>query len=250
MLSTQEQQQQPAGNTAGCTALGMSNNVICTVCAGEYPHDRKHFGYHKKSGLSSVCVKCTRDRMLRNNQRAKEKRLSKLDAIESAGVDLYTKLAMAGGSNIPHSAELVEKLCQYFGGVSGFAAIMVKQYWDCGPGTSGRNKLLETITKLITTNVDSGGAKKPLTLWTEDELEAELSERFRLAVLSQRTIVDGTQAPEESQPADHALDADDDATRCIGDEGVTGGTERAATGGSEALPADPEAGRGPPLQGE
>jgi hypothetical protein len=217
---------------------------LCIHCATEYPHDREHFYWHKSDGLSSVCLSCHKAQRRHQRQAEKAKRAKALKKIEASGIDLYAKLAQAGGSNIPHSAELVEKVCEYFGGVSGFAAIMVKQYYDAKPGTSTRNKVLETICRLIQSNVDSGGAKKPLTLWTEDELEAELQERFRLAVLSQRVLIDAKPTPQGESPED-SEDPHPDAASGGEDQGTPVGTAGTPTGGAETLSADSPAGRDP-----
>jgi hypothetical protein len=34
------------------------------------------------------------------------------------------------------------------------------------------------VTRLVTTNADQGGSKKPLTFWSEDELNAEIEQRI------------------------------------------------------------------------
>jgi hypothetical protein len=73
---------------------------------------------------------------------------------------------------------------QYFGGVAGFSAVLVKQFWDSPPGGSARNRLIETMCRLVSKNVEQGGAKKPLAMWTDEELEKELNERFKLAIQS------------------------------------------------------------------
>jgi hypothetical protein len=42
--------------------------------------------------------------------------------------------------------------------------------------------MLDLIAKLVTTNADQGGSKKPLALWSEGELEGELDLRIRQAM--------------------------------------------------------------------
>jgi hypothetical protein len=221
----------------------------CIHCATLLPHDREHFYWHKREGLTNVCLSCHKAQRRHQKKAEKAKRATALKKIEASGIDLYAKLAQSGGSNIPHSAELVEKVCEYFGGVSGFAAIMVKQYYDAKPGTSTRNKVLETICRLIQSNVDSGGAKKPLTLWTEEELETELQERFRLAVLSQRVLIDAKPSS-EGQSAEDSEDSQPDPTSGGEDQGTSVGTPGTPTGGAETLSADAPARGDAPLHGE
>jgi hypothetical protein len=222
---------------------------LCVHCAKEYPPDREHFYWRKSEGLTNVCISCHKAQRRHAKRQEKAKRAAGLKQIEASAVDLYSKLAQSGGSNIPHSAELVEKLCEYFGGVSGFAAIVVKQYYDAKPGTSTRNKVLETICRLIQTNVDSGGAKKPLTLWSEEELEAELQERFRVAVLSQRILIDAKPTP-EGESAEDSEDSEPVPASVGQDQGTPERTEGTPTGGAEAVPADPSAGGDAQVSGQ
>lgn len=244
----------PLVTPAGCYHLVMSEPApkLCIHCGTTFPHTREHFAFSKRDGLSSVCKRCQREKNKLAVKKATAKRKSNLRAIEAAGIDLYSKLAQSGGSNIPHSAELVEKVCEYFGGVAGFAAIMVKQYYDAKPGTSTRNKLLETISRLIQSNVDAGGAKKPLTLWTEEELEAELKDRFQQAVLAQRLVIDApktTDAP-PGEPAEDSADSCDDAASSGENQGTASGATGAEGRSPPSIQPDSGSGANPPLHGE
>lgn len=238
----------PLVDPAGCYHFCMSQP--CIKCGVEYPHDAEHFHQHKGKELSGVCKQCHKADRKRDAEKAKAKRRSNLKKIEASGIDLYAKLAQAGGSNIPHSAELVEKVCEYFGGVSGFAAILVKQYYDSKPGTSTRNKLLETICRLIQTNVDSGGAKKPLSLWTEEELESELQDRFRNAILSQKLVLDAKETPEDSDPSEDSDDPLDDPASGGEDQGTAIRIEGTASRSLESLLPDSDAGEDSSVSGE
>jgi hypothetical protein len=100
----------------------------------------------------------------------------------------------------------------YFGGVAGFSSIVLKQYFDAKPGSAARTKMLEMMTRLVTTNAEQGGSKKPLLMWTEDELQAELDQRI-LEVVQQSParIVDAGKV--EALPAPGAmLEAEEGAT--------------------------------------
>jgi len=211
----------------------------CTHCGEEYPAEHDYFPISKKSGMANVCRSCLNKQKKIQRERAADRRQKSLDRIEQAGMDIYAAAARHGGNNIPHSAELVEKVCEYFGGVSGFAAILVKQYYDSKAGSSTRNKLLETVVRLIHGNVEQGGTKKPLDLWTEEELEAELQNRFRMAVLENRTILDATP---EAKHLEDTSNPDDDPTRPESDSGDTHRTEVEAERGSEPLRPESDAG--------
>lgn len=230
----------PLAKPAGCYHLYMSQP--CIKCGVEYPLDAEHFHQHKGKELSGVCKQCHKADRKRDAEKAKAKRRASLKKIEEAGIDLYAKLAQAGGSNIPHSAELVEKVCEYFGGVSGFAAIMVKQYYDSPAGSSTRNKMLETVCRLVQSNVDSGGAKKPLSLWTEEELESELQDRFRKAILSQRLVIDAQETPEDSDAPEDSENPLDDPASGGQDQGTPIGIEGETGRSPESLHPDAPAG--------
>jgi hypothetical protein len=179
----------------------------CNVCGNSFPLDKQHFRWRKDLEIfTAECLACRAKQRRESKDRAALKRSEALSTIEEAGVDLFLRSAQKGGSNIPHTAEVIERIFQYFGGAGGMAAVMVKQYWDSAPGSSARNRLLETICRMVTKNVDSGGAKKPLSLWSEEELENELNQRFEqaLSAFQGRTInvrpAEALPAPEEAAP--------------------------------------------------
>ena len=64
-------------------------------------------------------------------------------------------------------------------GVQVSASMLVKQYYDAPPGSATRTKMLEAITKLTVQTSEMGASKKPLELWTDDELEEELDKRSK-----------------------------------------------------------------------
>ena len=137
----------------------------CSVCGHDWPLDPDNFSWREKDGkgyYTAQCKKCIKKARAISRVRQQEKRKDGLDKIERLGVDAFIKASKGGGSNIPHTAELVEHVFNYFGGVGGFSAVLVKQYFDSPPGGSTRNRLLETMCRLVAKNVDSGGAKKPL----------------------------------------------------------------------------------------
>ena len=227
----------------------------CIDCGDTFPLDKKHFRWRvkdDKGSFSNDCRLCRAKKRAAAREKKSVKRSLDLQEIESAGVDLFLESIAKGGSNIPHSAELIEKVFEYFGGVSGFSAIVVKQYWDSKPGSSARNRLLETMCRLVSKNVEQGGAKKPLNLWSEEELEAELDNRFKQAFAAYA----GVTVDAIPQKAPESLPAPD--TQHTGPDGVPEGIDQGASvrasgsqgGGAKALPGEPDPGTSPRLQGE
>lgn len=138
------------------------------------------------------CKTCRSERERKRRKQAKDQRL---DQIEAESVTAFCQVARMGGSNVPHAAELVETIMEYMGGVAGFTSLFMKQYYDSPPGGAHRTRMLETIARLVKDNTAMGGAKKPLSHWSEDELEDELRQR----VLETVQVIQALPAPEERE---------------------------------------------------
>jgi hypothetical protein len=157
---------------------------VCIECGLSWPATTTY--YHKsKDGFHARCRKC-RNSKLRGER--KKKSNSKLDEIEKGAVKLFVASARLGGANIPHSSELLEVLMEYFGGVRGFANAYMKQYFDAPVGGAFRTKMLDSMVRLVTNNTAMGGAKKPLDLMSEDELEAELRRQVMEAAMQIKKV--------------------------------------------------------------
>lgn len=190
----------------------MSALRICIGCQQSLPADTKHF-HRSKDGFHARCRKC-RNRLERGKRQ--KKRNKKLDEIERGAVDLFVTAARIGGANIPHSSELLEVMMEYFGGVRGFASMYAKQFYDSPAGGAFRTKMLDTVVRLVVGNTAMGGAKKPLELMTEEELEAELRRQVVEAAMNMQkvSVIDEVRAlpaaqgesPEIPQPANNAAD--------------------------------------------
>jgi hypothetical protein len=239
---------------------------ICSKCGKTYPLDRKHFRWKVQDGkghFTPDCLVCFAQGKKQSKKRAKARQASALRQIEDAGAQAFLRSVAQGGSNIPHSAEVIERVMQYFGGVAGFSAMLVKQYYDAPPGGSTRSRLLETMCRLVSKNVDQGGTKRPLNLWSEEELEQELDRRFERAVANFKGVtLDGQEEADQIRIAQEAeaslnpaaalpaLTAGPDAVRTAEPAGTSGRTEGTPGRGPAALQAEPEPGEGSPVEGE
>ena len=225
----------------------------CFRCGRTLDKTSANFRYRVAEGSTPSWERTCRDCRLLQRKKAKlkaaDKREVALRKMESSGVDALVATALAGGSNIPHSAEVLEMVMQYFGGVCGFSGLVVKQYFDSPPGGSARNRLIETIVRLVSKNVEQGGAKKPLTLWSEDELEGELTARFEEAVKSYNGVTINGKAHKTAQKAITSIEPADgsllDAIRARQVEESPDGDSGAEDRGSAALQADAPAGTDP-----
>jgi hypothetical protein len=162
----------------------MADHKACVECGVSYPATVANF-HKSKDGFHSRCRHC---RNKQERQKTKKKRNGKLAEIEKGAVDLFVASARLGGANIPHSSELLEVLMDYFGGVRGFANAYMKQYYDSPVGGAFRTKMLDSVMRLVVGNTAMGGAKKPLDLMSEDELEAELRRQVLEAAMTMRKV--------------------------------------------------------------
>ena len=163
----------------------MAEYKACIQCGVSYEATERHFHKAKEGGLHARCKKC-RNKHEKKNRAKKTNR--KLEEIEKGAVDMFVAASRIGGANIPHSSELLEVLMEYMGGVRGFANLYMKQLYDSPAGGAFRTKMLETVVRLVSANTAMGGAKKPLTLWTEDELEDELRQRIVEAAITIKAL--------------------------------------------------------------
>jgi hypothetical protein len=154
----------------------MAQTKVCAGCGEEFPATAHHFKRTKAGGLTENCLECRRKKN-RGQKIAKKERT--LDDLEKGATGAFLKAAANGGENIPHVSEVLERVMGYFGGSNGFAAMLMKQYFDSPPGSATRTRMLESILKLTVSVSESGAAKKPLELWTDEELEGELDKRIR-----------------------------------------------------------------------
>lgn len=203
-----------------------SSTRRCDTCEEILP---LHKDYYAPTGngdtYSYVCVKCT------DRKKAEEE----IQKIEEEALTRLRSLPLSGGSNIPHTAELLEGAMVAFGGTAGFSNLLMKQYLDAKPGSRIRSGILEMITRLASKNTEVGGAKKPTELMSEEELEAEIELRLKNAVTmfggNRKVVVDV-----ENDTAN--LDLPNGRV-----EELASGVERAAIGVAEAIQANAEAGR-------
>lgn len=209
---------------------------VCSECGQQLPDNQDNFKRKKDGLLDTRCLICRR---AINAGKRRRKKAQYLKDVEVGAVNNFLRAAQTGGQSIPHSAELLERLMEYFGGTSGFSALLVKQYFDSPPGGAARTKMLETVVRLVTKNTDQGGAKKPLTQWSEEELEAELDGRLRvLASEFQGRIINGTISQETASPPAIADREVDERVRDEPDQGDPGGAGGPEDRGAEALSPD------------
>ena len=163
---------------------------VCIVCGGTH------------QGRGTTCPECRRTEAQKKVVKREEKTL---DRIEQEAARLFTRGASRGGENVPHVSEVLERVMSLFGGSGGFASMLVKQYFDAAPGSATRTKMLEAVTKLTVQTSEMGASKKPLELWTDDELEEELDKRLEGIAANYQVIEAQPSEPDLLGLTDHGL---------------------------------------------
>jgi hypothetical protein len=212
----------------------------CDNCKQVKPLNKKHFPRLKgtQHNFQWVCRPC----------KTKIKQQAKMEGLERAAIGTYLSRTVSGGSNIPHTAELLEGIMHYFGGANGFASLVMKQYFESAPGSRMRNSLLEMVVRLASKNTEQGGAKKPIDLYSEEELEAEIDKRLRQAVLTYGGVRHIDVEEEKPNPALPAPDSPEHIELPAGRvEELAERASREAHRSLAALQADREAERVSPL---
>jgi hypothetical protein len=162
----------------------VSEYRACAKCGTSFPATSEYF-HKSKDGLHARCRKC-RNKSVKEGR--SKRRNKKLDEIERGAVKTFIAAARVGGANIPHSSELLECMMEYFGGVRGFANAWMKQFYDSPAGGAFRTKMLDSTMRLVVGNTAMGGAKKPLELMSEEELEAELRRQVLEAAMNLQKV--------------------------------------------------------------
>lgn len=157
---------------------------VCIGCGGSYPATTEFF-HKSKDGFHARCRKCRNSKIRKGREKRRNK---KLDEIERGAVKTFIAASRTGGANIPHSSELLECMMEYFGGVRGFTNAWMKQFFDSPAGGAFRTKMLDSAMRLVVGNTAMGGAKKPLELMSEEELEAELRRQVLEAAVNIRKV--------------------------------------------------------------
>lgn len=222
-----------------------TENRQCDVCSKVFPLTPKYFPRipGTQQAYQATCRKCKKAIARRK----------KLDGLETKALDSFVTRVVSGGANVPHTAELLESMMNYFGGVNGFASMAMKQYYDSPPGSRMRTSMLEMVVKLASKNTEQGGARKPIQLYSEEELEDEINKRLENAVLTYGGVR-YINAPEEAQPVIPAAPVADGPEHIVLPEGraqdLASGIEREAHRSLEALQAHAAAERLPQLLGK
>lgn len=150
----------------------------CNKCQGEFPITAYYFDRDQQepTGYRKTCKVC---------RKGEGKRLGDLELAET--VSRVDKMALrllekaigeiGRGSNIPHVGEVFEEMMQIMGGAKGYATRVALAIMSAPAGSNQQMKGLSIVKDFAIKATDTGAAKKPVDLLTDEELELELKKR-------------------------------------------------------------------------
>lgn len=163
----------------------------CYRCGEDLPATTQYFDQdsNKSDGLRATCKQC---RAETQEQRQASKRDERLQMMDEAAFNLLQEVAR-GGSDVPHVAEMYQRIMDVFDGAGGFAAHFMAQYLESKPGSTTRTKMLEMVMRLGFNVSESGAAQVPLELMSDTDLQNKLDEQSRRML----RIKDGSRRDED-----------------------------------------------------
>jgi hypothetical protein len=170
------------------------NSRACEMCGIVKPLDRRRWPLvpGTQHTLQPICKQCYK--LVRHKQKVESTSRRAAESFMQAPV------VRRGGSNIPHSTELLESIYTLFGGVNGLANELAHTYHSAPPGGRIRTSILESVVRLTNNVAESGAVQKPVSLMSDDELEARLAQKIALAAESQKNLEYLNQSSESEIP--------------------------------------------------
>ena len=173
---------------------GMTSRA-CEVCGIIKPLDRRRWPTvpGTQHTLQPICKLCYKNQKHRQRVESQSRR--------AAQAFMEAPVVRRGGSNIPHSTELLESIYNLFGGVNGLANELAHTYHSAPVGGRIRTSILESVVRLTNNVAESGAVQKPVSLMTDDELEARLAQKIAIAAESQKNLALLQESKEVEIPA-------------------------------------------------
>lgn len=177
------------------------DSKTCNTCEQMLPLTEFHVNRYRPDGRGDQCKTCCKTiakekaAIVMQNQQAIDDRIrDRLEAMLDACEKNDQLGAMRPG--VPHTVQLFEQVMQAIGGPEGWALQMGVTFLISEPGSVNRQRILRSIQEMSESVVKMGGARMPLDLMTDDDLESLVAEKaqrtLRLAQTDDQTEVSKT----------------------------------------------------------
>lgn len=163
----------PSGPLKKCDGIC---GTYCDLDRAEEFFDRDE---QSKDGFKKLCKACRAQQSVDREIAERDKQLEHIDK------SIIRRLAQArtGGPNVPHSADLLERITTLMGGVNGMAMAAVKVFIQAPPGSPTQQKMISQFMTLTHQVTETGAAKVPIELLSDEEIEAEIKRLERVKTI-------------------------------------------------------------------
>lgn len=157
--------------------LPTSDQMLCTGCNQWLPRSPEYFDRDnaREGGLRPICKECrAKEREIRRMQKLNDQ-VKELDERAMSVLVSVTRT----GSDVPHVAEVFQRIVECFEGAGGLAQHFMAQYLTSVPGSSTRQKMLDLVVKLAIKTSESGAAQIPIEMLSDEDLQAQFDRGIR-----------------------------------------------------------------------
>lgn len=168
----------------------MDETKLCSTCQMNLPRTASYYDRdnHSPDGYRAMCKQCRAEKSREDELREISERVERLDEATARVLDV---ILSDNYTPLPHVGEVYQSLIGVFGGAQGYAQHFMANYLMAKPGSSTRQKQLDTILRMSMKATELGAAKKPLEMMSEEELEKLAKEQIkRLAVYTPPDVTD------------------------------------------------------------
>lgn len=144
----------------------------CAFCGAYKPLGTEHYSTNHVTddGYASVCLECEGKQEQKKHEEEFQARLAKLRGTSLKVLDTMTDQ----GTEVPHIAEVYQRLMELCGGSAGFAKEVYLHMVSAKPGGMVKQRSLDVLLRLAEKVSESGAAQKSLDSMSNEELDEEI----------------------------------------------------------------------------
>lgn len=153
----------------------------CRDCGIEKPLTEEfwHKDSSRESGLRTACKVCVNNKHHVGTQLGIQQTLARIENNAIALLDKICEMPCEAGKRLPHVADAYQASMNVFGGVDGFARQVGSTYFGAKPGSTTRQKILDSIMRWGIKASEMGMIERDLALVPTEDIERLLNERMK-----------------------------------------------------------------------
>lgn len=167
----------------------------CAGCGQVYPLSRLywHADSNTDTGFHSHCKSCRLGKKAKEQIDLAEQALAeKVKEAQATSLAILDVMQVPKNySRVPHMAELYERMIEVFGGPQGIAQHYLLTFLAAKPGSSIRQKIMQSMMNLSVMVSQDGKARVPLELMSEEDVDRAIEEKakqvLKIAVVDEQS---------------------------------------------------------------